>query len=157
MLWGKAEGHLELGRRGGRHSRRSLGRGLWAEGGRRSRGFLFLYFLFLFFKKIYFYFRNLQEYTLAVPLPGGRDLVAPLRGGKGFSAKISRKFVKIFAEKPLEDRSPGSGAAGPPGRPAAGRPPPPPLYKGLAATPPLICLTKNPEKKRKERREGEEG
>ena len=54
----------------------------------------------------------------AAPLPGGRDLVAPLRGGRGFSTKFLQKF---FAEKPLEDRSPDSGAAGPPGRPAAGQ------------------------------------
>ena len=39
--------------------------------------FLFLYFLFSFFTKIYFRFRNLQKYTLA----------APLQGGRGFSAK----------------------------------------------------------------------
>ena len=39
--------------------------------------FLFLYFSISFFTKIYFCFRNLQEYTPAAPLPGGR----------GFSAK----------------------------------------------------------------------
>ena len=50
--------------------------------------FLFFYFLFLFFTKIFFRFRNLQEYTPATPLPGGWNLVAPLRGGRGFSAKI---------------------------------------------------------------------
>ena len=66
----------------------------------------FFYFLFSFFTKIYFCFQNLQEYTPAAPLPGGRDLVAPLRGGRSFSAKI-------FAEKPLKDRSPDSGAADP--------------------------------------------
>ena len=53
--------------------------------------FLFLYFSISFFTKIYFCFRNLQEYTPAAPLLGGRDLVAPLRSGRGFS-------VKIFAE-----------------------------------------------------------
>ena len=47
-----------------------------------------LYFLFSFFTKIYFRFQNLQEYTPAAPLPGGRDLIAPLRGGRVFSAKI---------------------------------------------------------------------
>ena len=72
--------------------------------------FLFLYFLFLFFTKIYFRFQNLQEYTPTAPLPGGRDLVAPLRGGRGFCAKT---FAKIFARRSL-------GA----GRPAAGRPAP---------------------------------
>ena len=59
--------------------------------------FLFIYFLFLFFTKIYFHFQNLQEYTPAAPLPGGRDLVALLRGGRGFSAKILRlQVTKIF-------------------------------------------------------------
>ena len=63
---------------------------------------------FFIFTKIYFRFQNLQEYTPAAPLPGGRDLVAPLRGGRGFCAK---NFAKIFARRSL-------GA----GRPAAGRP-----------------------------------
>ena len=36
----------------------------------------FLYFIFLFFTKIYFYFRNLQEYTPAAPLPGSRGISA---------------------------------------------------------------------------------
>ena len=73
-----------------------------------NRGFLFFYFIFLFFTKIYFCFQNLHKYTPAAPLPGGRDLVAPLRGGRGFCAKT---FTKIFARRSL-------GA----GRPAAGRP-----------------------------------
>ena len=79
-----------------------------AEPINRSGGFFIFYFLFSFFTKIYFCFRNLQEYTPAAPLPGDRDLVAPLRGGRGFCAKT---FVKIFARRSL-------GA----GRPAAGRP-----------------------------------
>ena len=56
--------------------------------------FFFFYFLFSFFTKIYFRFRNLQEYTPAAPLPGGRDLVAPLRGGRGFSAKNFAKNLR---------------------------------------------------------------
>jgi len=48
----------------------------------------------------------------------------------------------FFTEKPL---LPGSGAAGP-GRPAL-----PPLYKGWLVPPPLICITKIPETKKKER------
>ena len=74
--------------------------------------FLFLYFLFSFFIKIYFRFGNLQEYTPAAPLPGGRDLAAPQREGRGISEK---NFAKKIARRSL-------GA----GRPAAGRP-------GLAA------------------------
>ena len=66
--------------------------------GRAGAVFLFFYFLFSFFTKIYFRVRNLQEYTpaallrggrdVAALLWGGRDVVAPLRGGRGFSAKI---------------------------------------------------------------------
>ena len=70
-----------------------------------SAVFLFLYFLFPFFTKIYFQFGNLQKYTPAAPLPGGRDLAA---GGRGLPAKKRRKQIA--------DRSLGTG------RPAAGRP-----------------------------------
>ena len=64
-------------------------------------GAVFYFYIFIFiFTKIYFRFRNLQEYTPA----------APLRGGRGFSAKISRIFLQ---------KSPWRT-----GRPAAGRPAP---------------------------------
>ena len=71
-----------------------------------NRGF----FIFVFFTKIYFRFQNLQEYTPAARLPGGRHPVALLRGGRGF-------FVKIFAENLRANpwRT---------GRPAEGRPAP---------------------------------
>ena len=52
--------------------------------------FLFLYFLFSFFTKIYFWFGNLQEYTPAAQLPGGRDLAARQRGGRGIYEKKIR-------------------------------------------------------------------
>ena len=70
--------------------------------------FLFFYFLFLFFTKIYFRFGNLKKYTPAAPLPGGRDLAARQRGGIGISEK---KFAEKIARRSL-------GA----GRSAAGRP-----------------------------------
>jgi hypothetical protein len=50
-----------------------------------------------FFIFYIFYFRFLQKYIFVFEIyrniprpaaPGGRDLVAPLRGGRGFSAKI---------------------------------------------------------------------
>ena len=121
----------------------------WGEKRCRSSGrfFYFLYFLFSFFTKIYFHFQNLQEYTPAAPLPGGRDLVAPLRGGK-FLQKSPWRTGHPAAGRPAP-RPPSSGAAGP-GRPAAGRPAPPPLYKGWLVPPPLICITKIPETKERE-------
>ena len=73
-----------------------------------QRFFLFLYFLFPFFTKIYFRFGNLQKYTPAARLPGGRDLAARLPGGRGLPVKKRRKQIA--------DRSLGIG------RPAAGRP-----------------------------------
>ena len=47
----------------------------------------FLFFIFIFYKNI-FSFSKFTEIYPGRPLPGGRDLVAPLRGGRGFSAKI---------------------------------------------------------------------
>ena len=102
-------------------------------------GFFSFYYLFPFFTKIYFRFVNLQKYTPAAPQPGGRD---PAAGRQGLIRKKKKK--KYYRQVP-GDRPPGSGAAGPP-----------PLYKVLAAPHPLICLTKNPEK-RKEREGGRGG
>ena len=117
--------------------------------GTPTRFFLFFYFLFLFFTKIYFRFRNLQEYTPAAPLPGGRDLVAPLWGDRGFCAKT---FVKIFARRSLgpvaRQRSAG------PGRPAAGRPALPLLYKGWLVPHPSFASLKF-QKPKKRGREGD--
>ena len=86
-----------------------------SNSGRRARANEYLLYLrelllggFFIFFIFYFRFRNLQEYTPAAPLPGGRDLVSPLRGGRGFCAKT---FAKIFARRSLRA-----------GRPAAGRP-----------------------------------
>ena len=59
--------------------------------------FIFFIFYFHFLQKIYFRFRNLQEYTPAAQLAGGRHLVAPLPGGKGLSVKI---FVKKLCSGP---------------------------------------------------------
>ena len=50
------------------------------------RGF-FIFFIFVFYKNIFSFSKFIVIYP-AAPLPGGRDLVAPLRGGRGFSAKI---------------------------------------------------------------------
>ena len=53
--------------------------------------FLFLYFLFPFFTKIYFRYENLQKYTPAAQLPVSRDLAARQPGGRGLSAKKLEK------------------------------------------------------------------
>ena len=81
--------------------------------------FLFLYFLFSFFTKIYFRFGNLQEYTPAAPLPGGRDLAARQRGGRGISEK---NFAEKIARRSLGAGRPAAGRSAPSGRPAARRP-----------------------------------
>ena len=93
----------------------------------------FFIFLFSFFIKIYFHFRNLQKYTPAAPLPGGRDLAA--RQGLVCKKKTKKNYRQV----------PGAG------RPAAGRPALPPLYKSWLVPPPLICITTIPETKKKER------
>ena len=73
--------------------------------------FIFLFFNFVFYKNIFLFSKFTVIYS-------GR----PAAGRQGLFCK---KFREKFAPGPLKDRSPGSGAAGPPGRPAAGRPPPP--------------------------------
>ena len=89
----------------------------------RSALSLFLYFSISFFIKIYFCFRNLQEYTPAAPLPGGRS----------FFQKVSQKICTRAPGGPVArqrggrpPKPPCSGAARS-GRPAAGRPPPIPF------------------------------
>ena len=101
----------------------------------------FYFFLFLFFTKIYFRYGNLQKYTPAAPLSGGRDLAARLPGGRGLSAKKRGKKLRTGPWEPAA-------------RLGGGRPPHP--YIRVLAAPPLICLAKNPEK-RKEREGGRGG
>jgi len=58
----------------------------------------FFIFLFSFFTKIYFRFRNLQKYTPAAPLPGGR----------AFMQKLLRKYLRAGLWRPaLAARLPG--------------------------------------------------
>ena len=110
----------------------------WALAGRaglpqHARSARFFYFLFSFFTKIYFRVRNLHEYTPA--------------------AERQRLICKKEVDKKLR-----AGPWGPVARQRGGRPWPPgcgaastpPLYKVLATPHPLICLTKNPEKKKRE-------
>ena len=84
-------------------------------------------------------------------------------GSRAAGAYLQKKVDKKLRRGPWR---PGSGAASPLGRPAEERRAlaarlrgdwPPTLYKVLAAPHPLICLTKNPDKKKREGgREGEE-
>ena len=67
---------------------------LHAVGVLREEGLAGAVFLFSLFTKIYFRFQNLQEYTPAALLSGDRDLVAPLRGSRGFSAKNFAKNLR---------------------------------------------------------------
>ena len=76
--------------------------------------FLFFYFLFLFFKKYIF---DLEIYR---NIPGRPAARRPGPGGPAAGAYLKKSSQKI-APRSLEDRPPGSGAASPPGRPAAGR------------------------------------
>ena len=71
-------------------------------------GFLISIFFFLFFTKIYFRYGNLQKYTPAAQLPGGRDLAARQQGL--FRKKNTKNNCRQIPRT---------------GRPAAGRPVPP--------------------------------
>ena len=116
-----------------------------------SCAFLFFYFSISFFTKIFFFeiYRNIPR----PPRCRAAGTARPAAGRQGFFCET---FRRKFTPGSLEDRSPGSGAAGPPGRPAAGR-------LDLAArlrgdhlpfpskrAAPLICITKIPETKKRE-------
>ena len=88
-------------------ARPSDGSGSSHEIGLRLGSRDFFYFLFSFFTKIYFF----SKFTKIYPC-------RPAAGRQGFFCK---SFRGKFVLKPLEDQPPDSGAAGPPGRPAAGR------------------------------------
>ena len=64
--------------------------GFDAAGAPTRAFFIFLFFISVF-TKIYFRFGNLQKYTPAAPLPGGRDLAARLPGGRDLNAKKEEK------------------------------------------------------------------
>ena len=68
-------------------------------GHNKWRFFIFLFFIFVFYKNIFSFSKFTGIYP-AAPLPDDRDVVAPLRGGRGFCAKF-------FTDKPMP---PGSGA-----------------------------------------------
>ena len=101
--------------------------------GKKYGFFIFIFFLISFFINIYFRSQNLQKYTPAAPLSGGRHLVAPLPGGRGFSAKV---FAKNLGSGPWRT-----------GRPAAGRQAPAARQRGDRLPEAAgVCFTKNSEK-----------
>jgi len=95
------------------------------DAGVRRRGsaiFSFSYFLISFFTKIYFCFRNLQEYTRPPRCWAVGTWSPRCRAAKAFLQKVSQKICA---------RTPGGSVArqrwAVSGRPAAGRPPPIPF------------------------------
>ena len=107
--------------------------------GRAGAVFLFLYFLFSFFTKIYFRVRNLHEYTPP----------APLSGGRGLSAK---KVDKKLRRGPWRTGRPAAGRPALAARLRGDRPPKPYIRCWLPLTPSFASL--KIQKKRKENEGG---
>ena len=82
---------------------------------KKLRGFLFLYFLFLFFTKKYIF---VLEIYRNIPPPPRCRAAGTWPPGSG----AARAFLKKNYTKVPRGRSPGSGAAGPQAARAAGRP-----------------------------------
>jgi len=72
-------------------------------------GFLFLYFHFCFLQKYIFVF----EINRNIPRPPAAGRPGPGRPAAGRQGLFCKKIHEEFALRSLEDRSPGSGAAGP--------------------------------------------
>ena len=108
--------------------------------------FIFLFFKFVFYKNIF----SIWKFTGIYPGRPATGRPGPGRPAAGLQGLCAKTFGQIIARRSVGGRPVGSGAAGP-GRPAAGRPALPPLYKGWLVPPPLICITKIPETKKKER------
>jgi len=100
----------------------------------------------LFFTKIYFRVRNLDEYTPAAPLPGSRDLTARQPGGRGLSTK---KLDKKLRRGPWRTGRPAAGRRALAARLQGDRSPQPYIRCWLPLTPSFASL--KIQKKRKER------
>ena len=83
-----------------------------------KRGFIFLYFLFLFLK---IYIFDLEIYR-NIPRPPRCRAARSWPPGSGAAGAFLKKNREENCAQVPRGRSPGSRAAGPPGRPAAGRP-----------------------------------
>ena len=123
--------------------------------------FIFLFFIFVFYKNIF----SFSKFTGIYPRCPTAGRPGPGRPAAGRQGLFCKNFTNFFAEKPLEDRSPGSGAAGPPGRPAAGRRAPAAQQQGDRLPRPYIRMAGPPtphfaslkfQKPRKEREGGRE-
>ena len=98
----------------------------------------FLFFIFVFYKNIFSFskFTGIYPGRPAAGRPGpGR----PAAGRQGF---LCKNFCENICAQVPGGQSPGSGAAGPLGRPAAGRPALPPLYKGWLVPHPSFASLK---------------
>jgi len=112
--------------------------------------FLFLYFIFLFFYKNIF---SCLKFTWIYSGRSAAGLPGPGRPAAGRQGLICIKTRQKIAPRSLENRPPGSGAAGPV-RPPAGRPAPQPYIScWLPLTPSFASL--KIQKKEKRGREGE--
>ena len=80
--------------------------------------FIFLFFIFIFYKNIF----SFSKFTRIYPDRPAAGRPAPGRPAAGRRGFICKYFRKKIAFRSLKDWSPGSGADGPSGRPAAGRP-----------------------------------
>ena len=80
--------------------------------------FIFLFFIFTFYKNIF----SFSKFTRIYPVCPAAGRLAPGRPAAGRQGLICKNIHKKIVFRSLKDRSPGSEAAGPSGRPAAGRP-----------------------------------
>ena len=110
--------------------------------------FIFLFFIFVFYKNIF----SIWKFTGIYPGRSAAGRPGPGRPAEGRQGHFWKKNCREnYAQVPRgRPWPPGCRATGSPGRPAAGRPALPPLYKGWLVPPPLICITKIPETKKKE-------
>ena len=116
--------------------------GLFTQGG----FFIFLFFISVFYKNIF----SIWKFTEIYPGRPAAGRPGPGRPAVGRQGLIRKKKRRKKLQTGPWGRSPGCGAAGPPGRPAAGRPAPHPYIRCWLPPHPLICLTKNLEKKKRE-------
>ena len=85
----------------------------------RLHGRFFYFVIFVFYKNIF----SFSKFTGIYPGRPAAGRPEPGRPAAGRQGLFCKNFAKIFAEKPLEDQSPCSGAAGPQAAQSGPRPP----------------------------------